>query len=247
MPREVEAGQTIFVQACARMMSAAWIKCQMEETSTAPRANLSGIAYSMRFTIASDIGMAFELGLKSVAQGLSPNPDGQPQVLNSHELHSVLWRSIPPQVRQEIDDDAEWGVCGMFGADNAGKVLPFSDYVRKHADFLDRTVDNRYAIPGDSQWKSDHRFILGDRWLPGYVFSETNAGNTCVDGLGILLAYWWAIMKKACGLRWEDARCEADKELAADRDEAWALVDRATGQMFGNIKVLSRQGLEKKR
>ena len=60
MPREVEAGQTIFVQACARMMSAAWIKRQMAETSTAPRANLSGIAYSMRFTIASDMGMAFD-------------------------------------------------------------------------------------------------------------------------------------------------------------------------------------------
>ena len=246
MPKQVNAGQTIFVQACARMMSAAWIRVQMEETSTAPRADISRIAYSMRFTIASDIGMAFELGLKSVAQGLSRNRDGEPQVVNSHDLRSVLWQTIPPDVRLEIEGDGEEALCRAFGAGNAGKLLPFEKYVEKHTDFLDGTVDNRYAIPGNSQWKSDHRLILGARWLLGFVFSETYEGKACVDGLGVLLAYWWAIMKKAHGLRWPDAVCEADKELAADRDEAWALVDRAAGQMFGDVRVLSHEELQEK-
>ena len=247
MPRQVETGQTIFVQACARMMSAAWIQRQMEETSTALGMEISGIAYSMRFTIASDVGMAFELGLKSVAQGLSPNPDGQPQVLNSHELNSVLWRNIPSPVRQEIDDDAEAHVCRRFGRANAGKVLPFAQYLGKHSDFLDRTVGNRYALAGSSQWKSDHNFILGARWLPGLVFSGTYDETACVDGLGVLLAYWRAIMSKACELRWEDHRCEADRRLAADRDEAWGLVDRAVSQMWGHIKFLSPEELRGKR
>ena len=50
-------------------------------------------------------------------------------------------------------------------------------------------------------------------------------------------------MQKACGLRWEDSRCEADEELAADRDEAWKLVNRAIGQMFGQIGIMTREEL----
>lgn len=68
-PKLVEAGCTIFVQACARMMSAAWIRRQMVETSTASSSGISGIAYSMRYSFASDIGMSFELATKSLAQG----------------------------------------------------------------------------------------------------------------------------------------------------------------------------------
>ena len=56
-----------------------------------------------------------------------------------------------------------------------------------------------------------------------------------------------AIIKKACGLRWEDSRCEADEELVADRDEAWNLVNRAIGQMFGQIGIMTREGLQEKK
>ena len=221
----------------------------MIETSTVPLSGISGIAYSMRYSIASDIGMSFELAIKSVAQGLSPQPDGQPQVLNSHELLSVLWDGIPKDVRDEIDSNAEDGVCGTHGEQHSGKVLPFPNYLAKHSDFLDRTVENRYAIRGETQWKSDHRFIQGNIWvgLVGHVFEDRHEGKECVPGIGVLMAYWWAIMQKACGLRWEDSRCEADEELAADRDEAWKLVNRAIGQMFGQIGIMTREELRAKR
>ena len=248
-PKPVEAGSTIFVQACARMMGAAWIRRQMIETSTAPLSGISGIAYAMRYTFASDIGMSFELALKSVAQGLSLHPDGQPQVLDSHKLLADLWGDIREDVRDEIDSDAEDGVCATYGEEYSGKVLPFADYLAKHGDFLDRTVGNRYAIPGKTQWKSDNRFIRGSVWsgLFGHVSRDSHEGKECVDGIGVLMAYWWAIMQKACGLRWEDSRCEADKELAADRDEAWDLVNRAIGQMFGRIRIMTREELQEKR
>lgn len=244
-PKPAKAGNTLFVQSCARMMGAAWIRRQIEETSTAPLNGISGIAYSIRLTVASDISMAFELGLKSVEQGLSPHPDGQPQVVNSHALSAVVWQSLPDGVQQEVNDEAEAAVCREHGTGLKGKVLPFGSYLKKHSDFLDRTVSNRYALVGETQWKSDHRFIA-----PGGFHGpalETYDGKACVDGLAVLLAYWRAIMKTACGLRWEDARCEADDGLAADRDEAWALVDRAIEQMLGNISVMIREELLEKR
>ena len=249
-PNLVEAGSTIFVQACARMMGAAWVSRQMIETSTAPLSGISGIAYSMRYTIASDIGMAFELAIKSLAQGLSSHPDGQSQVLNSHELLSVLWDGIPKDLRDEIDRDAEDGVCGTYGEQHSGQVLSFADYLKKHSDFLDRTVENRYAIQGETQWKSDHRFLQGNMLLSGilgHAFSDSHGGRACGDGIGVLMVYWWAIMQKACSLRWEDWRCDADEELAADREEAWNLVNRAIGQMFGQIAIMTREELREKK
>ena len=172
-------------------------------------------------------------------------PDGEPQVLESHKLFSDLWVDIPPDVRREIDRDAEAGVCGIGGADREGKVLPFDEYLAKHSDFLDRIVGNRYAMPGKSQWKSDHRFIMGRSWFP--VSGDTYRGKSCVDGIGVLMAYWWAIMKKAWGLRWPHAQCEADTDLAAQREEAWDLVDRAIAQMFGQLKVMTHEELLAKR
>ena len=214
----------------------------MIETSTAP-SGISGIAYAMRYTIASDIGMSFELAIKSVAQGLSPHLDGQPQVLNSHKLRSVLWKEISEPVRDQIDGDAKDGVCRTYGEEHSQKVLPFAVYLTKHSDFLDTAVDNRYAIGGETQWRSDHRFIQGGIWsgVLSPVFGDSHEGSKCVDGMGVLMAYWWAIMKKARDLRWENSRCEADKELAGQRDEAWSLVNRAIGQMFGNTRTMTRE------
>ncbi|MCY4014268.1 MAG: hypothetical protein OXG82_16315 [Gammaproteobacteria bacterium] len=65
--------------------------------------------------------------------------------------------------------------------------------------------------------------------------------------MGVLMGYWWAIMRKAWGLRWEDARCEADEELAAQRDEAWNLVERAVEQMFGGIKIMTHEELRQRK
>ena len=59
-------GSTALVQSCARMMSAAWLTREITETSTAPPKGISGIAYALRHTIASDLGMGFELALKAL-------------------------------------------------------------------------------------------------------------------------------------------------------------------------------------
>ena len=112
-------------------------------------------------------------------------------------------------------------------------------------DILDRTVGNRYAMPGTSQWESDHRLI------PPVVISplhdETYEGQRCLDGIGVLLAYWWAIMDNACELRWEDSRCAADERLAADPDEAWELVERAIRQMLRGVSVMTSEELRARR
>ena len=247
-PNLIKTGSTIFMQAAARMMHAAWILRQIEETSTAPGLSISGVAYSMRLTVAAEISMAFELALKSVAQGLSPHPDGQPQVPSSHDLSKDLWTFLAADVRREIDAAAEAAIRNRYDyADAHVAVLPFADYLAKHHDFLDRTVLNRYALHGTTQWKSDHRFIDDD--FTGPVYPDTYDGNACLDldGMGVLLAYWWAIMRKACGLRWEDHRCDADERLAADRDEAWELVERAIRQMLGDIRVMTPEELQQRR
>ncbi len=57
--------------------------------------------------------------------------------------------------------DAEFAVCGRYGNDHTGKVLPFAEFLEKHAESLNRTVDNLYALPGKTKWKSEHRFELG--------------------------------------------------------------------------------------
>ena len=174
----VKIGNLVFVQACAKMMSAAWIRRQIVETSTAPPMNVSGIAYELRHTVAADIGMGFELALKSLSQGLSDNEDGNPQVLKSHDL-TVLWMHISDDTRFEIDKDASSKVCEKFGSDSAGKVLPFAEYLKKHHEFLGRTVDNRYGIEGDNRWMSDHRFAMAK---PFPVTHGTYKDRVCADG-----------------------------------------------------------------
>ena len=198
----------------------------------------------MRYTIASDIGMAFELGIKTVIQGLSPNEDGEAQVPGSHDLLSDLWGSIPANVRSDVDADAESCVCNAYGPDNSGKVLPLSQYLQKHGDFLNRTVLNRYAVEGGrDQFRSDAQFVL----VPFPKTQSSYKGIDCVDGVWVLMSYWRAIMKKARELRWDDERCKTDESLAADRDEAWDLVEKAIGQMFGNLKIMTQEELQEKR
>ena len=238
MPAKVEIGSTVFVQACARVMSAAWIGRQIRETSTAPGMSISGTAYALRHTFASDIGMGFELAVKSLMQGLSPNEDGEPQVLKTHNLIGSLWKDINDDIQSEIDVDTEFGVCTRYGTYNAGKILPFTKYLVKHEEFLNETVKNRYALAGDTRWKSDHRFVRPI----SPIARETYNGKTCVDGIGVLMAYWWAIMRKAHKLRWPDELCESDEARTSDRDEAWKMVNRAIGQMFGNVMTKQSDG-----
>ena len=40
---------------------------------------------------------------------------------------------------------------------------------------------------------------------------------------------------------------ERQISLAADRDEAWDLVEKAIGQMFGNLKIMTQKELQEKR
>ena len=241
----VPIGSTVFVQACARMMSAAWIERQMLETSTAPGMSTSGVAYALRHTIASDIGMGFELALKSLAQGLSPNKDGDPQVPHGHDL-SKLWLDLPRPVRDEIDRDAEQLVYRNYDVkgDLQGKVLPFPKYLEKHSDFLNETVDNRYALERAETWMSEVLFV--DRIDGGQVsLGASEDGNA--DGIGVLTAYWYAIMTKALALRWHEKLCEGDAGFRAERDEARALMDRAAHQLTGRLGIMSEQELTDQR
>lgn len=220
---KVEVGPTLFVQACAQMMSAAWIRHQIHTTSTAQGLSISGIAYAMRYTFATQIGFAFELALKSVEQGLSETEDGQgPQVTEGHDLE-ILWNALPCPVRKQIDEEAEsLGRQWFPHADDSKALLPLGEWLKKHQEFL-RHAKRRYAIKGD-QWRSEHRFVTN-------LFLSFKEGENGIDGLYCLIAYWAAIMSFALGLRWEAKRCEANADLAADREEAKNLLDRSVDQM----------------
>ena len=230
--KRVPIGDTVFVQACARLWSAAWIKRQIKETSTAPSPlDISGIAYAMRYTFASDIGMAFELALKTLKQGLSCNKDGEPQVKKSHDLH-VLWNDLKSDcVQLEIDQAVESTICKRYGADNAGKVICFSEYLERHETFFD--VHIRYANPKKNPELSFHVFIASHIKPPVLCISEKNGkGTNYVDSIAVLLSYWEAIMWKAWRLRWPDRNCEIDEGLAVDREEAKKLMKKAMNQLL---------------
>ena len=243
----VPIGSTIFVQACARMMSAAWIERQMLETSTAPGMSTSGVAYALRHTIASDIGMAFELALKSLVQDLSPNKDGDPQVLEGHNLLSKGWLDLPPHIRNEIDQDVERLVRRRYevNGDLKGKILPFAEYLDKHKDFLNETVKNRYALERDGTWSSETLFV--DRIDGTQVSVDTFMGKQSADGIGVLTAYWYAIMTKALRHRWPEKLCSTDEGFRAERDEVRALMDRAAYQITGRMSIMSDEELTDRR
>ena len=209
--------------------------------------DISGVAMSMADTVASDIGLAFELAIKALAQGLSPNPDGTPQVLNTHEQRAHLWNAIPEPVRSAIDKETENVVCRRYGWDNSGKVLPFDEYLEKHKEFIDATVPNRYAMSGNERWKSDHGFLAGKMAGLGHFHVTTYKGKTIVDGLGVLVSYWWAIMTKALKLRWPDDECEKDEKHREDRDEIEVLINRSIWQILGHLSVMSDGELQTRR
>ena len=216
-------GPTLFVQACAQMMSATWVRHQIHDASTVSGPGISGIAYAMRYTFATQLGFAFELALKSVELGLSDLEDGRsPEVAKGHDLE-YLWSALPCPVRKQIDGEAKSLGRQWFPRANDSKaLLPLGEWLKKHREFL-RHPERRYALKGD-QWRSEHLFVAG-------LFLSTEEGETGIDGWYCLMVYWAAIMSSALDLRWEAKRCEANADLAADRGEAKNLLDRAVEQM----------------
>ena len=223
-------GSWMFIQSCARIMGAAWINQQIFEAPTGhPDTRTGAMAWQLRHTLASDVGMGFELAIKSLLQGLSPNLDGEPQVPRSHDQIEKLWPEVPRGVRDEVDRRAEEAVCNKYGDRHEGKVLPLAVYLKKHDAFLNGTVESRYGIEGAERWQSDHIFVAGAGLLQ--IASGNYNGRPCVDGKGVLMAYWWSTMKTAHVLRWRQEDCDRDERLAANRDEAWTLVEKARHQM----------------
>lgn len=198
------------------MAAATSVRKLIHESSNAQPGAISGVAYELRHTFAADTGMAFELALKSVKQGLSPHEDGDPQVLNSHNLLHLWEEEIPQRVRSEVDHATRSAIRARYGF--GGRILSFSEYVTRHEEFLNRAVANRYAIPAERRWKSDLLFVVFGG-LP--VVDKDSAA----DGMGTLLEYWRAIMRQALALRWPDEACSRDPGLGVDRDDAWALVE----------------------
>lgn len=232
-------GETAFVQACARLMSAAWIRRQIREglSPSSSGLTISGITYAMRYTMASDIGMAFELAMKTLQQGLSCSKDGQPQVLKSHDLAGQLWEDIKqtkPGIESEIDRAIECTLCKRYKYVEAEEVLKLSDYLKKHEAFLD--IENRYANPTHEPWKSFHFFAPGLITTPILCTdNENKKDRNYVDGIAVLMTYWEVVMRRAWELRWPDCNCKSNKRLAEDRDNAKDMMEKAIRQGLGKF------------
>ena len=237
--KRVPIGDTTFVQACARLMSAGWLRRQIRKDFTPSSSGLmiSGIFYAMRYTMASDFGMAFELAMKTLQQGLSCHEDGHPQVLNSHDLVRTLWEDIKqtaPAIESEINQAIEFALCERYSLVKAKEVFSLSDYLNKHEAFLD--ISNRYANPTNEPWKSFHCFALSSTTLPVLCTDTENSKNReYVDGIAVLLTYWEVIMRRALELRWPDCNCDSDERLAEDRDNAKKMMEIAITQGLGNF------------
>lgn len=221
-------------------MSAAWIERQIHEASVLPLMDISGVAYQMRYTCASELGMGFELALKALLRA-SAGADGK--VLGSHDLLCV-WREVDCSVRLDIDGDAEDIVCRHYGSELEGRVLPFEEYVGDvHSDFLNREVKNRYGLEGDRPGMSEILFLFES----SPVALVDHNGRQCADGIGILTAYWCAIMKMAHELGWPEVDCRDDEELFTEKEEARDLVTRAANQLIGPLSVMTEEELSTKR
>ncbi|MYD98699.1 MAG: hypothetical protein F4X98_15125 [Gammaproteobacteria bacterium] len=221
---EPPIGSTALVQSCARMMSAAWLTREITETSTAPPKSISGTAYALRYTIASDMGMGFELALKALIQNL---PLSHPvQVPEDHNLR-LSWSRVPCDVRDEIDAAVERYMCSQFGRELKGRVLPFAKYLRKHNGFLNETVRNRYALQEKKgAWRSAEMLTAWRAVGAWITCSDPYQGRDWADGIGTLASYWYVIMRKVLDTRWP--------EPCADKEQALDLAVRAANQLLGH-------------
>lgn len=217
-------GSTALVQSCARMMSAAWLTREITETSTAPPKAISGVAYALRHTIASDIGMGFELALKALILSL---PDADiVQVPKFHDLGKV-WSLVPDTVREEIDAAVERHMRTQYGPEFKGRVLPFAKYLRKHNGLLNGIVRNRYALQHDKETRRSMELLIAWRALGTWVtVSDVYQDRAWADGIGTLASYWYVIMRKVLDTRWP--------QPCADKKEALDLAIRAANQLVGH-------------
>ena len=193
--------------------------------------HMNGVYTSIEFTMMSDLGMAFELGIKSLMQGLSPNPDGEPQVLEGHSL-TTLWNDvlITNAVKDKINTNAQtwaqsrWRKVGTHVWD-AKRFLTFDAYLAQHPE-LSETVGNRYAT---------YELGLKATFLTNSLFSdqhvrvvgEGNNRREHYDGGLVSVSYWKATMDRAVEHRYpddrEDLKDEKERvlELMDDAVESW--------------------------
>ena len=224
---EPSIGSTALVQSCARMMSAASLTREVTETSSAAPKSISRIAYALRYTIASDMGMGFELALKALIQSLSLSP--AIQIPEDHDL-KLIWSLIPGGIRDEIDAAAERHMCSHFGPEMKGRVLPFAKYLRKHHGFLNETVRNRYALrETKGAWRSAEMLTAWRAVGSWITCSDSYQGRDWADGIGTLASYWHVIMRKVLDTRWP--------EPCAEKEEALDLAVRAANQLLGHRYV----------
>ena len=217
-------GSTTLVQSCARMMSAAWLTREITETSTATPNGISRVAYALRYTIASDMGMGFELALKALIESLSLSP--AIQIPEDHDL-KLVWSLIPEGNRDQIDAAVERHMCSQFGSEMKGRVLPFAKYLRKHNGFLNETVRNRYALQeGEGAWRSAEMLTAWEAVGSWIACSDAYQGRYWADGIGTLASYWYVIIRKVLDTQWP--------EPCADKEEALDLAVRAANQLLGH-------------
>lgn len=221
---EASIGSTALVQSCARMMSAASLTKEITETSTAPPKSISRVAYALRYTIESDLGMGFELALKALIETLSLSP--ATQMPEDHDL-KLIWSLIPGGIRDEIDAAAEGHMCSYFGPEMKGRVLPFAKYLRKHNGFLNETVRNRYALrESKGAWRSAEMLTAWRAVGSWITCSDPYQGRDWADGIGTLASYWYVIMRRVLGTHWP--------EPCAEKEEALDLAVRAANQLLGH-------------
>lgn len=217
-------GSTALVQSCARMMSAAWLTREITETSTAPPKDISGIAYALRHTIASDLGMGFELALKALIWNL-PGPHNI-QVPKSHDLKRI-WSLVPGGLRREIDAAVERHMRSQYGPKLHGMVLPFAKYLRKHNGLLNETARNRYALRHDKETQRSMELLIAWRTLGTWItVLDAFEDRSWADGIGTVTSYWYVIVRKILDTQWPEA--------CADKEEALDLAVRAANQLIGH-------------
>lgn len=193
--------------------------------------HMSGVYASIEFTIMSDLGMAFELGIKSLVQGLSPRPDGDPQVAETHQL-KALWDDelITNAVKDEINTNARTWVHSRWrkvGTDvwDAKGFLTFDAYLAQHP-VLSETVGNRYAT---YELGLEATFVTDDMFSGQHVriVGEGTHQKEFYDGRLVCVSYWKATMDKAVEHRYSDDREDLKDEkervlfLISDSVESW--------------------------
>ena len=229
--KEPMIGSAAVVQSCARMMSAAWLTREITETSTAPAKDTSEIAYALRHTIASDMGMGFELALKALIGNLQGSRTVR--IPKDHDLRRV-WSIVPSGVQNEIDAAVERHMRTYFGEELKGMVLPFARYLCKHNGLLNETVRNRYALLHDEQTQRSMELLIAWRARGTWItVSDTYRDRRWADGIGTLTLYWYVIVRKVLDTQWP--------EPCADKKEALDLAVRASNQLVGHRYPPRRQ------